>query len=126
MENNTSQNNSNLQAGVAGAGGGTLLVLLANNLPDSNIYKSWLIITAPTVAVGLSAFWKWIIKRVDKYLKKRKAEELKLRLRTDIEKALKNPNISKEEKATMQKKLAAFEQQNIDSLAKAVASIEMD
>ncbi|MCS3795163.1 hypothetical protein [Niastella sp. OAS944] len=126
MENKTSKNNTNLQAGVAGAGGGTLLLLLANNLSDANIYKSWMIIIAPSTAVGLSVFWKWLTKSVDKYLKRRKTKELKSKLRTDIENALQNPNIPAEEKVAMQKKLAAFEQQNIDALTKAVAAIELD
>ena len=122
----TPRKTSSLEAGIAGAGGGTLLLLLANNLPDNNPYKSWLIIIAPSLTVGLTIFWKWFSERFDKYLKKRKINELKSRLRTDIENALQNPNIPPDEKLTMQRKLASFEQQNIDSLAKAVALIEID
>lgn len=121
-----SKTKSNFTADVAGAGGGTLLLLLAKNLPNTSEYKSWLIILAPTLAVCLSAFWRWISKNIDDYLKERKVERLKSQLRSDIEKALKNPHIPIEQKTILREKLAAFELQNIETLTQAVASIEIE
>jgi len=115
-----SQNSSNLQAGVAGAGGGTLLLLLAENLPETSEYKSWIILIAPTLSVGLAAFWKWLSTIVDNYIKKRKLEWLKNKLREDIENAIGNPNIPSEDKSMLKKKLAQFEIQNINSLVKSI------
>lgn len=126
MANKTSKPSSNLKANVAGVGGGTVLCLLANNLSEDNIYKSWLLILAPTVAVALSVFWKWLTERADNYLKKRKVNELKAALRTEIKNAMSDPNIPADQKAIMQSKLAAFEQQNIDTLMKSFSSIEID
>ncbi|WP_448701828.1 hypothetical protein ACFGVR_06200 [Mucilaginibacter sp. AW1-3] len=124
--NNTSPNKSNLQAGVAGAGGGTLILLLAKNLPDTNEYKSWLLIIAPSVAVGLSAFWKWLSNYIDNYLKRRKAEQLKDKLREESERALTSPHIPQDQKDIIKAKLAEFELQNIDTLSRAFASIEIE
>ena len=121
----TSQNNSNLPAGVAGAGGGALLLSLANNLPASNMYKSWLIITAPFISLGLAVFWKWGLKRMDKYLKDRKFENFISQVRTEGEKALQRPDILPEEKSAIQKKLSLLEKQILEQkIAKALASIE--
>jgi hypothetical protein len=127
MENiKTSKNNSKLSSNIAGAGGGTLLLLLAKNLPESNEYKSWLIIIAPTITVGLAAFWKWISKEFELYLRKRTVKKLKEVLRRDANKVIQNPDIPEEMKKDIRLKLAAFEKQNIDSLTKTILSIKIE
>src|SRR5580700_7883635 len=47
-------------ASVAGAGGGTLLVLLAQNMSAQNPWKSWLMIIAPSSSVFLAEVWQWL------------------------------------------------------------------
>ena len=44
-------------AAVGGAGTGTLLVVLAQNLPPENAWKSWLVIIAPAVSALMTSFW---------------------------------------------------------------------
>jgi hypothetical protein len=44
----------NRYAAGAGASTGTIIAALANNLSSDNALKSWLVIVAPAVAVGLS------------------------------------------------------------------------
>lgn len=105
------------EAPVAGASGGTLLVLLANNLPDNYAYKSWLILIAPTISVALSAFWVWSKIRVDAYIGDRKTERILKELRTEIENDLKNPHTSEEHKKLLKAQLEKFEKLRIESLA---------
>ncbi len=50
---------SKVGAGAAGIGGGSLLVVLAQNLPDSDSRKKWLILCAPAVTTFVSAMWLW-------------------------------------------------------------------
>lgn len=50
------KNNTSKYEAAAGIGGGTLLVLLAKNLPDNNVLKSSLILVAPTISIVLSNF----------------------------------------------------------------------
>ena len=45
------------QNNLISAGGGMLLVKLAENLPDNNSYKSWLIILAPPFTLLLKSIW---------------------------------------------------------------------
>ena len=51
---------SKVAAGAAGISGGSLLVVLAQNLPESNPCKKWLILCAPAATTGMSALWLWI------------------------------------------------------------------
>jgi hypothetical protein len=47
-------------AAGSGVSAGTLLAALANNLSDANQLKSWLVILAPAVGVGLSTLLIWL------------------------------------------------------------------
>ena len=42
---------SKVGAGAAGVGGGTLLVVIANNLREGNPLKPWLVLAAPSVSI---------------------------------------------------------------------------
>jgi hypothetical protein len=121
-ENN---NNQNLPANVAGAGGGTLLLLLAQNLPETNEYRSWLIIVAPSITVAIVAIWKWATKKIDNYWKFRKIESLKEKLRKDIDKAIKNPNFPTDQIDDLRRKLAELELTAIEDLMKAIKTIDV-
>lgn len=112
------------EAPVAGASGGTLLVLLANNLPDNYPYKSWLILIAPTISVVLSAFWIWSKTRFDTYIDDNKREKILKKLRSEIENDLRNPHTSEEHKMHLKAQLEKFEKSRIESLA-AKAKLEI-
>lgn len=49
-----------VRSGAVGASGGTAIVLLANNLPDGNIWKQWLVLAAPSISLLLAAVWAWL------------------------------------------------------------------
>jgi len=102
-------------AGATGASAGTVLVLLARNLPDNNPWKSWALIIAPSVAVLLS----WLIVRVrleaDYYLSKRNRQRVYDNMTTKIREALGNPLTSDEHKTSMRKELEQVEKLQIDA-----------
>ncbi|WP_144054207.1 hypothetical protein [Pleurocapsa sp. PCC 7319] len=54
IEESESQSSS---ASYAGAGGGTIIAVLANQLPDTNIAKPILQYTAPSITVLISFLW---------------------------------------------------------------------
>ena len=72
----------NVDSYIAGAGGGTLLVLLASNLPDSNTLKSWLIIIAPAVTVLVSYLWRIARIKLNKRIIKKRIQEQKIYIKT--------------------------------------------
>jgi len=81
-------------AGAAGAGSGTLLVLLANNLPDHSPWKSWLVVLAPSVSIGISVIYSWVRKAVDDYLEARKVKRFVTEAQQTLKEALENTNTS--------------------------------
>ena len=61
---------------MAGAGGGTVLVLLAEQLPDGTPYKPYLLIIAPTLAIVLSALWLRAKRALDHVAEIREADKV--------------------------------------------------
>lgn len=116
------RNNSNLQSGVAGAGSGTLLLLLAKNIPDNYPIKSWLILIAPTVSIILA----WFAKKVDVYFKEKKVEGLKEEYKNKINSALNNPYASDQDKEKLKKMLVEIDLADIESISAKIKSIDVD
>jgi hypothetical protein len=98
-----------VDAGAAGAGSGTLLVLLANNMPTGNPWKSWLVIVAPSVSIAISVLYGWIKSSIDKRAAKQELEQLVDRARITLQTALQNPSTSEEHRRQLQKELEALE-----------------
>ena len=61
---------------VAGASGGTLVLRLIQDLPDTFTYKQILILLAPTIAVMIAGIWRWIINKNSKASQKRELEKI--------------------------------------------------
>ncbi|SEW19065.1 hypothetical protein SAMN05428988_2935 [Chitinophaga sp. YR573] len=123
---NIQQPNNTTSASIAGASGGTLLVLLANNLPESYPLKSWLVIIAPSVSIVLSLFWKFLSKKTNIYFKGKKVEKSKTLLQKKIQAALNNGLISQEEAIVLKRKMIEIELQSIDNLANKIKSIDFE
>src|SRR4051812_47526752 len=60
----------------AGAGGGTLLAVLAQNLDPSDPLRPWLISLAPAATLMLSAIWVFVRKRVEERLEDRRCADV--------------------------------------------------
>ncbi|NOQ25731.1 MAG: hypothetical protein GQ564_10260 [Bacteroidales bacterium] len=72
----------NVDSYIAGASGGTLLVLLSSNLSDSSTIKSWLIIIAPSITVLISYLWRITRIRLNKRIIKKRIQEQKIYIKT--------------------------------------------
>ncbi|MVT11782.1 hypothetical protein [Chitinophaga tropicalis] len=83
---------------IASIGGGIILVKLAENLPDSNIYKSWLIILAPPFTLLLKSILSTTVNNFRYYLRKRKQHRTQLSAIQRIDMLLKDAYISNEKK----------------------------
>ncbi|WP_343668373.1 hypothetical protein [Chitinophaga sp.] len=120
------QQPSSTSASIAGASSGTLLVLLANNLPDNYPLKSWLVIIAPTVSIAFSLIWKFLIREKNAYYKRKRVVKFKKLLLQKIEAALRDGLISSEEAAALKRKMIEIELQSIDNLANKIKNIEFE
>jgi len=100
---------SKVGAGALGAGGGTLLVVLANSLPENLWWKRWAVLIAPSFAVGLSALAVWSRQVIEEYFSNWKKELLFSRAKGTIENLLNNPLTSAAHKNELREQLEQLE-----------------
>ena len=105
----SSVSESKAGAGAAGVGGGTLVVVMANSLPESSKLKPWLLLAAPSVSVFLSAAWLWLQVRIANFVRDREAESIIASAKRTLEEALRNPNTSEAHRAVVREKLEQLE-----------------
>lgn len=95
----------------AGIGSGTLLAVLANNLPDSNPWKSWLLILAPSATAAVIHTWAWGAAVLDRSLARRQVVQSLRQAESLYRIALNDPSTSEQHKADVRReyeKLQAF------------------
>ena len=80
-----------VSAGAAGIGGGTLLVLFANQLPEADPLKQWLLLVAPTVSITLTAIWLWLKVEIANFVQDKKVKSLANAAKIALQEALENP-----------------------------------
>jgi hypothetical protein len=95
-------------AGVAGASGGTLIVLLANKLPDNSL-RDFLILAAPSVSVFLGGFALWLQVKAANYIRDREARLIFSQTKHVLEAALNNGSTSASHKKQIRLKLEDLE-----------------
>jgi hypothetical protein len=57
QNNSKEKREAQTSAGLAGAGGGTLVAVVANQVPDGNIVKPALQYMAPSISILITALW---------------------------------------------------------------------
>ncbi|WP_295117613.1 hypothetical protein, partial [uncultured Chitinophaga sp.] len=107
---------SNNVDNIAGAGGGMVLLSLAQNLPDSNVFKSWLIILAPVLTLAIKSLWNICSPEISFIIKKFKTRKARINLLTRIDTLLKDPDISEEKKKMLRDKSEQVRLSVIDEL----------
>jgi hypothetical protein len=96
--------------GLAGAGGGTLLVLLANNLSKDNPWRSWLALVAPSATIGITFVYRW----VREYYADLEVQRLYRETKKTCDEAEKNPDATPEHKAVMKQAREMVERQVVE------------
>lgn len=114
---------SNNVDNIAGAGGGMVLLSLAQNLPDSNVFKSWLIILAPVLTLAIKSLWNICSPEISFIIKKFKTRKARINLLTRIDTLLKDPDISEEKKKMLRDKSEQVRLSVIDELTKHLKAI---
>jgi hypothetical protein len=96
-------------AGVGGIGGGTLLVVIAESLPDGHWAKPFLYWAAPTASVTLTAVWIWIQRRVVRWDREREQRTAVMKAKAVLTQALANPQTTSEHRDRLRSQLEALE-----------------
>jgi len=115
-------NNKNIkiEAGLTGASAGTLLVVFANNLPDDNLLKPWLVLFAPSISIAISSFWIWLKAQTEKINKNLVTNRQLLKAEQTVKKLNEDPNISNENKEKSRKMLEQLQMKALRSQLKRV------
>lgn len=120
----TIERDGHFGAGAAGAGGGTILILVAQNLPESHPWKSWLVTTAPAVTVGVSAMWLWIRSRVNAHLSRKDRAKRFHELRSKILSMIANPETSDAHRDALRRLLEKIEIAEVEYYAIRLKELE--
>ncbi len=113
MNKNNSKNNisSKTDAGIAGAGGGTLVAVIANQFPDTNVAKSILQYASPSISILLSVLWIWLQVKIANYIRDIEVARLINKTRKKLRERIEDNNISEEHRHKLRKEL-----ENLDSI----------
>jgi hypothetical protein len=116
---------SKTNAGFAGASGGTLVAIVASQLPDDSPAKNLLIYLAPSISILFTLLWEWIQARIVNYFKDQEAERLIKKAKIRIEEGIANPNISDEHREYLRQRLQEFDEISIDRLKSQIQAISI-
>lgn len=112
-------------AGVAGAGGGTLVAAIASSLPDESGLKTYLLLAAPAVAITLSGVWLWANVKISNWLRDREVTSVLNTARKTLQDALDNPNTTKGHQTNLRKELEKIELIALGRHVKRIESIKI-
>ena len=102
-------------AGIAGAGGGTMLAFVANNLPANSPWKPWLVLIAPSLSVAIGVFGAWASNWLEDYVQSKRKKLLFDRVKSTIESALNKPATSNTHKDELRAQLEKVEKLQFQS-----------
>lgn len=122
---NELQTKENENAKYAGAGGGTLLAVVASQLDDGNPIKPWLICAIPALSVVFGAIWIWLQVKIINIVRDNEAHKISVRTTRLIEEALANQNTSEDHKKMLRSRLEQFQMQNVDRSLKKLQNADV-
>ncbi len=111
---------SAIGGGVTGAGSGTLVVIIANGLPQDSPYKAVLLHSAPTVSVIIGTVTTYLISWLKQYLARKELEDAFSDAKNHMVEMLKNPETSDGHKNNIRQKLEQLESVTVESKLSAV------
>lgn len=88
-----------VSAGAIGAGGGTILVVIANNLPSDFPHRFWIVLLAPWVSVSLAAGWARVRQAMSYRRKDRELKDLFARAEQSLLRIINGAHTSETAKA---------------------------
>jgi nitrogenase subunit NifH len=111
-------------ASLAGASGGTLVALLANQIPDENTAKV-LLYLAPSISILFTFLWGWTQVKLIDYLNDKKAVRLTEKAKRILESIIADPNTSEEYREISKKKLEGLNTTIIDRIESQIQAIPL-
>lgn len=118
MENVKPQVSSANTDSIAGAGGGMLLVKLAQNLSDENEFKSWLLILAPAFTLFVRYIWNFFSPEISFSIKMFRLHKARRRMIVQFEVLLRDPALSEKSKSILRERIEEAKLAMVDVVSK--------
>jgi hypothetical protein len=115
-------NQKKTQAGIVGAGGGTILLAYVSSFEDSNPWKKILLYAAPSVSVAASFLYNFCVHEFNNWNNQRKLRAEQIELKKLASESLSDPHTSAEHKTLIRKQLEESQKLNIDYRLKKIKS----
>jgi hypothetical protein len=125
MSTESNPERSKNSAGLAGAGSGTLVSVVANQLPDTNVLKVPLLYCAPSLSIVIALVLVWVQVRIVSYFREKEVKNLVEITRREIKKSLEDQSISKEHRDQLQKELEDLNMLSVQRLKTRLQSLEV-
>ena len=110
-------NKGSIKTGAVGAGSGTIIVFIANELPESAAsIKNILLYLSPTLTIVISAVAAYISYKIVKYFYDKDQKNAILEAKSVCHESLKNANTSNEHKEKARKSLEQSKRNNNHTL----------
>jgi len=96
-------------AAIGGGGVGTLMVGFAQLIPESDNWRTVLVIIAPAVSVGISTLWVWLVGEFSRRRQDKIVQSTIAQMRTYLHECIDDPKTSKDMKEDYKRKLTLLE-----------------
>ena len=111
-------------AGAAGIGGGTLLIVIANSLKDSNPLKQWCLLAAPSCSVFLNMLGLWLSAKISNYLLDKDFFSTKQKLLQTLQNGIKDNNTTAKHRRQLQKYYEEVQRIEVERYMARITSIK--
>ena len=111
-------------AAIGGGGIGTLIVGFAQLIPESNTWRTVLVIIAPAISVGISTLWAWGIGEFTRRRQDKIAQETIIQMRKYLHGRINDPDTPDDMRENYIKKLELLDDivfnRDIDKIKKPI------
>lgn len=111
----TPKKSNKVTTGAVGAGSGTVLVIIANSLPDTSSFKNVLIHLAPSLTVVIGGLFGYCSYKVRKALLDRDRNTAFKKAKKTLHESLNNDKTSDEHKKNLIQNLEEIEKMELDT-----------
>jgi|GEM_PF-2758691 len=126
LENDSEKKNeSKTNASLAGAGGGTLIAVIANQLPNSSVVRPILQYAAPSISILITALWVLIQVKIANHFRDKEVDFLFQKAREKLKRRISDPDISEEHRCFLQKQLEEIDSIDISRIKSKIAKLKV-
>jgi hypothetical protein len=124
VEESKQKREGQTNAGLAGAGGGTLVTVIATSLPDSNVVKPPLLYLAPSISILLTALYVFSLSKIANYVTEREVKKLLQECRKTLQVIIADPSTSEEHRVYSCKQLEELDKMMISLMTSKIKSLK--